>query len=46
MSSDANTTLMSNTEKSDRKNAPVILALVGLLTCGLAVYLSHLQGRK
>ncbi|XP_058795608.1 atrophin-1-like [Phymastichus coffea] len=46
MSSDANTTLMSNTEKSDRKNAPIILALVGILTCGLAIYLSYTQGRR
>ncbi|XP_063976303.1 uncharacterized protein LOC135162092 [Diachasmimorpha longicaudata] len=44
--SEANTTLISATEKEDRKRAPLLLILVGILTCGLAVYLSWSQGRK
>ncbi|KYQ48678.1 hypothetical protein ALC60_12183 [Trachymyrmex zeteki] len=44
--SDANTTLASGMEKSDRKSAPILLILVGLLTCGLALYLSWSQGRR
>ncbi|KAL0122476.1 hypothetical protein PUN28_007303 [Cardiocondyla obscurior] len=44
--SDANTTLASGVEKSDRKSAPILLILVGLLTCGLALYLSWSQGRS
>ncbi|XP_008202024.1 ataxin-2 homolog [Nasonia vitripennis] len=46
MSEAANTTLVSGTEKGERKNAPLILALVGILTCGLAIYLSYTQGRR
>ncbi|XP_023319417.1 putative uncharacterized protein DDB_G0291608 isoform X2 [Trichogramma pretiosum] len=44
--SEANTTLVSATEKADRKNAPLILFLVGVLTCGLSIYLSYAQGRR
>ncbi|XP_071639550.1 uncharacterized protein [Temnothorax longispinosus] len=44
--SDANTTLASGMEKHDRKSAPILLILVGLLTCGLALYLSWSQGRR
>ncbi|XP_003494497.1 uncharacterized protein LOC100747426 [Bombus impatiens] len=44
--SDANTTLASGVEKNDRKNAPLLLLLVGILTCGLALYLSWTQGRR
>ncbi|XP_068980496.1 uncharacterized protein spdo [Bombus flavifrons] len=44
--SDANTTLASGLEKNDRKNAPLLLVLVGILTCGLALYLSWTQGRR
>ncbi|XP_011157044.2 uncharacterized protein LOC105194031 isoform X1 [Solenopsis invicta] len=44
--SDANTTMASGMEKSDRKSAPILLILVGLLTCGLALYLSWSQGRR
>ncbi|KAL6423358.1 hypothetical protein ACFW04_010166 [Cataglyphis niger] len=44
--SDANTTLASGMEKSERKSAPILLILVGLLTCGLALYLSWSQGRR
>ncbi|XP_032672141.1 uncharacterized protein LOC116844562 [Odontomachus brunneus] len=44
--SDANTTLASGVEKGDRKNAPFLLILVGVLTCGLALYLSWSQGRR
>ncbi|XP_017893390.1 uncharacterized protein LOC108633000 [Ceratina calcarata] len=44
--SDANTTLASGLEKNDRRNAPLLLALVGTLTCGLALYLSWTQGRR
>ncbi|XP_015591403.1 trithorax group protein osa [Cephus cinctus] len=44
--SDANTTLASGLEKSERRNAPLLLVLVGILTCGLAIYLSWTQGRK
>ncbi|KZC07126.1 PREDICTED: uncharacterized protein LOC107185442 [Dufourea novaeangliae] len=44
--SDANTTLASGLEKNDRRNAPLLLALVGILTCGLALYLSWTQGRR
>ncbi|CAG5095922.1 Protein of unknown function [Cotesia congregata] len=45
-SSDANTTLASGIEKNERKSAPLILVLVGILTCGLALYLSWTQGRQ
>ncbi|XP_057328555.1 uncharacterized protein LOC130669589 [Microplitis mediator] len=45
-SSDANTTLASGLEKNERKSAPLILVLVGILTCGLALYLSWTQGRQ
>ncbi|XP_043514329.1 uncharacterized protein LOC122530952 [Frieseomelitta varia] len=44
--SDANTTLASGLEKNDRRNAPLLLVLVGILTCGLALYLSWTQGRR
>nr|XP_033185889.1 uncharacterized protein LOC117154749 [Bombus vancouverensis nearcticus] len=44
--SDANTTLASGVEKNDRRNAPLLLLLVGILTCGLALYLSWTQGRR
>lgn len=44
--SDANTTLASGLEKNDRRNAPFLLVLVGILTCGLALYLSWTQGRR
>ncbi|XP_072767435.1 uncharacterized protein [Anoplolepis gracilipes] len=44
--SDANTTLASGMEKGERKSAPILLVLVGLLTCGLALYLSWSQGRR
>lgn len=44
--SDANTTLASGLEKNDRKNAPLLLVLIGILTCGLALYLSWTQGRR
>ncbi|XP_014610680.1 PREDICTED: uncharacterized protein LOC106790370 [Polistes canadensis] len=44
--SDVNTTLASALEKNDRRNAPLLLVLVGVLTCGLAFYLSWTQGRK
>ncbi|XP_070169084.1 uncharacterized protein [Polyergus mexicanus] len=44
--SDANTTLASGMEKGERKSAPILLILVGLLTCGLALYLSWSQGRR
>ncbi|KAG7188476.1 hypothetical protein KM043_008115 [Ampulex compressa] len=44
--SDANTTLASGLEKSERRNAPLLLVLVGILTCGLALYLSWTQGRR
>ncbi|XP_014208034.1 uncharacterized protein LOC106639099 [Copidosoma floridanum] len=44
--SEANTTLVSSTDKFDRKNAPVLLMLVGILTCGLAIYLSWTQERR
>ncbi|KAH0948467.1 hypothetical protein HN011_009832 [Eciton burchellii] len=44
--SDVNTTIASGMEKGDRKSAPVLLMLVGLLTCGLALYLSWSQGRR
>ncbi|XP_053975774.1 uncharacterized protein LOC128885445 [Hylaeus anthracinus] len=44
--SDANTTLASGLEKNDRRNAPLLLILVGILTCGLALYLSWTQGRR
>ncbi|KAJ8684482.1 hypothetical protein QAD02_020274 [Eretmocerus hayati] len=44
--SEANTTLISGTEKYERRNAPILLILVGILTCGLAIYLSSTQGRR
>nr|XP_034178258.1 uncharacterized protein LOC117603338 isoform X2 [Osmia lignaria] len=44
--SEANTTLASGLEKNDRRNAPLLLILVGILTCGLALYLSWTQGRR
>ncbi|XP_020291421.1 uncharacterized protein LOC109858506 [Pseudomyrmex gracilis] len=44
--SDANTTMASGLEKGERRNAPILLMLVGLLTCGLALYLSWTQGRR
>ncbi|XP_043262822.1 uncharacterized protein LOC122403390 [Colletes gigas] len=44
--SDANTTLASGLEKNERRNAPLLLILVGILTCGLALYLSWTQGRR
>ncbi|XP_011308082.1 uncharacterized protein spdo [Fopius arisanus] len=44
--SEANTTLISGTEKEERKRAPLLLILVGILTCGLALYFSWSQGRK
>ncbi|KAF7407175.1 hypothetical protein HZH66_001712 [Vespula vulgaris] len=44
--SDVNTTLASALEKNDRRNAPLLLVLVGVLTCGLAIYLSWTQGRR
>ncbi|KAK2580395.1 hypothetical protein KPH14_006147 [Odynerus spinipes] len=44
--SDVNTTLASALEKNDRRNAPLLLILVGVLTCGLALYLSWTQGRR
>jgi len=44
--SDVNTTIASGMEKGDRKSAPVLLMLVGILTCGLALYLSWSQGRR
>ncbi|XP_017766663.1 PREDICTED: uncharacterized protein LOC108555513 [Eufriesea mexicana] len=44
--SDANTTLASVVEKNDRRSAPLLLVLVGILTCGLALYLSWTQGRR
>ncbi|XP_043287634.1 uncharacterized protein spdo [Venturia canescens] len=44
--SEANTTLASGIEKSERRNAPLLLLLVGVLTCGLALYLSWSQGRR
>ncbi|XP_043598086.1 uncharacterized protein LOC122574491 [Bombus pyrosoma] len=44
--SDANTTLASGLEKNNRKNAPLLLVLVGILTCGLALYLSWTHGRR
>lgn len=45
-SSEANTTMASGIEKNERKSAPLLLILVGILTCGLALYLSWTQGRK
>ncbi|XP_066595107.1 uncharacterized protein spdo [Prorops nasuta] len=44
--SEANTTLASGLEKNERRNAPLLLILVGILTCGLALYLSWSQGRR
>ncbi|CAL1680485.1 unnamed protein product [Lasius platythorax] len=44
--SDVNTTLASGIEKGERRSAPILLMLVGLLTCGLALYLSWSQGRR
>lgn len=44
--SEANTTFASGLDKGDRKSAPLILVLVGILTCGLAFYLSWTQGRR
>lgn len=44
--SEVNTTLVSALEKNDRRNAPLLLVLVGVLTCGLAIYLSWTQGRR
>ncbi|XP_020709958.1 uncharacterized protein LOC105689294 [Athalia rosae] len=44
--SDANTTLASGLDKNERRNAPLLLILVGVLTCGLSLYLSWTQGRR
>ncbi|GAB1866949.1 Transmembrane protein [Camponotus japonicus] len=44
--SEVNTTLASGMEKGERKSAPILLILVGFLTCGLALYLSSSQGRR
>ncbi|XP_015518830.2 uncharacterized protein LOC107223609 isoform X1 [Neodiprion lecontei] len=44
--SEANTTLASGVDKHERRNAPLLLILVGILTCGLSLYLSWTQGRR
>ncbi|XP_034938754.1 uncharacterized protein spdo [Chelonus insularis] len=44
--SEMNTTQTSGIEKNEKKSAPLLLVLVGILTCGLALYLSWTQGRK
>ncbi|XP_051157892.1 uncharacterized protein LOC127279530 [Leptopilina boulardi] len=43
--SEANTTMVSGAEKYHKNSAPLLLVLVGILTCGLAYYLSLTQGR-